>query len=95
MPDLKFQIEGVEATPNAATPLLTFKVRATDTEKQPIHSIALRVQAQIEPTCRRYTLAEQEHLRELFGEPERWSQSLHPLLWTNTNVNVPASTAAP
>ncbi len=90
MPDLSFQIEGVEATPNAAAPLLTFKVRATDAEKQPIHSIALRVQAQIEPTCRRYTPAEQEHLRELFGEPERWSQSLHPLLWTNTNVNVPA-----
>ncbi len=89
VPDLQFQIEGVEATPRAATPLLTFKVRATDAEKQPIHSIALRVQAQIEPTCRRYTPAEQEHLRELFGKPERWSQSLHPLLWTNTNVNVP------
>jgi hypothetical protein len=90
MPDLRFQVESAEATPNAATPQLTFKVRATDSEMQPIQSIALRVQIQIEPTRRRYTPEEQEHLKELFGEPERWSKSLHPLLWTNVNVNVPA-----
>ncbi len=90
MPDLQFQIDSVEATPNAAVPQLTFKVRATDSEPQPIHSVALRVQIQIEPVRRRYTPAEQEHLHELFGEPERWSKSVHPLLWTNANVNVPA-----
>ncbi len=90
MPDLRFQIETAEATPNAATPMISFKVRATDAEMQPIHSIALRVQVQIEPTRRRYTPAEQEHLKELFGEPERWSKSLRPLLWTNATVNVPA-----
>ena len=89
MPDLHFQVETAEATPNTATPLLTFKVRATDSEMQPIHSIALRVQVQIEPVRRRYTPAEQEHLAELFGEPERWSKSVHPLLWANVNVNVP------
>jgi hypothetical protein len=90
VPDLRFQIETAQATPNAATPLITFKVRATDAEKQPIHSIALRVQVQIEPTRRRYTPDEQERLKELFGEPERWSKSLHSLLWTNATVNVPA-----
>jgi hypothetical protein len=89
VPDLRFQVETAEATPNTATPLLTFKVRATDSEMQPIHSIALRVQVQIEPVRRRYTPAEQEHLAELFGEPERWSKSVHPLLWANVNVNVP------
>jgi hypothetical protein len=90
VPDLRFQVETAEATPNAATPMLTFKVRATDSEMQPIHSIALRVQVQIEPTRRRYTPDEQEHLVDLFGEAERWSKSLHPLLWTNASVNVPA-----
>ena len=90
MPDLRFQVESAEATPNAATPLLTFKVRATDAEMLPIHSIALRVQVQIEPPRRRYTPEEQEHLKDLFGEPERWSKSMHPLLWTNLSVNVPA-----
>lgn len=90
MPDLQFQIESAEAAPNAATPLITFKVRTTDSEMMPIHSVALRVQVQIEPVRRRYTPEEQEHLKELFGEPERWSKSVHPLLWANVNVNVPA-----
>lgn len=89
MPDLRFQIEGAEVAPNAASPLLNFQVRVTDAEKMPIHSIALRVQVQIEPVRRRYTPEEQGHLKELFGEPERWSKSVHPLLWVNTNVNVP------
>lgn len=90
MPDLSFHVEGVEATPHAATPQLTFKVRATDAEMQPIQSIALRVQVQIEPTRRRYTQQEQLRMEELFGEPERWSKSLHPLLWANVMLNVPA-----
>ena len=60
----------------------------------PIHSIALRVQVQIEPARRRYTTEEQGRLKELFGEPERWSKSVHPLLWTNTTVNVPGFDAS-
>ena len=94
MPDLHFQVEDVFATPNAVVPQLTFKVRITNTEPEPIHSIALRVQVQIEPVRRRYTPVEQEHLKELFGEPERWSKSVHPLLWTNANVNVTGFTGS-
>ena len=89
MPELNFQIAGAAATPNAAAPQLSFTVRVTNSASEPIHSIALRVQVQIEPVRRRYTAAEQEHLKDLFGEPERWSKSLHPLLWTNANVSVP------
>ena len=33
---------------------------------------------------------EQERLRDLFGEPERWGQTLRNLLWTNTSVGGPA-----
>jgi Family of unknown function (DUF6084) len=88
LPDLRFQVEDVLATPNAAAPQLTFKVRVTNSEPEPIHSIALRVQVQIEPVRRRYTSAEQEQLTELFGGPEQWSKSLQPLLWANVNVNV-------
>jgi Family of unknown function (DUF6084) len=93
VPDLKFQVEDVAATPNAAAPQLSFKVRIANSQGEPIHSIALRVQVQIEPVRRRYTAKEQEHLKELFGEPERWSKSLHPLLWTNANLTVPAFTS--
>jgi Family of unknown function (DUF6084) len=89
VPDLRFQVENAAATPNAATPQLSFKLRITDSEPGAIHSIALRVQVQIEPIRRRYTPTEQQQLKELFGEPEQWSKSLQPLLWTNVNLNVP------
>lgn len=94
MPDLSFQIEAAEATPNAAMPQLTFTLRIANSEPEPIHSIALRAQVQIEPVRRRYTAVEQEHLKELFGEPERWSKSVHPLLWTNANVPVSGFTGS-
>ena len=94
MPDLRFQIEDALATPNAAIPQLTFKVRIKNSESEPVHSIALRAQVQIEPVRRRYTPTEQERLKELFGEPERWSKSVHPLLWTNASVNVSGFTGS-
>lgn len=92
MPDLHFQVEDVVPTPNAAVPQLSFKVRIANSEPDPVHSIALRVQVQIEPARRRYTAEEQQRLKELFGEPERWSSSVHPLLWANLNVNVSSFT---
>lgn len=88
MPDLQFQIEAAEVTPNSSTPQITFKVLATNAEPRAIHSIALRAQVQIEPARRRYSAGEQKHLKELFGEPERWSKTLQPLLWANVNVAV-------
>ena len=94
MPDLHFQVEDAFATPNAAVPQLSFRVRITNSEPEPVHSIGMRVQVQIEPVRRRYTAEEQERLKELFGEPERWSKSVHPLLWTNANVNVGAFTGS-
>jgi hypothetical protein len=94
MPDLRFQVEDAFAVRNAATPQLSFRVRITNSEPDAVHSIALRTQIQIEPVRRRYTQAEQEHLKELFGEPERWSTTLHPLLWANMNANVPGFTGS-
>jgi hypothetical protein len=92
VPDLHFQVEGAAAIPNAATPQITFAVRVTNDEGDAIHSVALRVQTQIEPVRRRYSSVEQAQLKELFGEPERWSKTLHSLLWANINVPVQAFT---
>jgi hypothetical protein len=90
MPDLGFKIEGAEATKFAASPQIVFKLRLTNANPQEtIHSVALRCQIQIEVTRRRYTAEDQQKLRDLFGEPERWSQTLRNLLWTHVNVNVP------
>jgi Family of unknown function (DUF6084) len=89
VPDLRFQVEGVAPLPKAVSPQLAFAMRISNSGPEAIQSIALSVQVQIEPVRRRYTTQEQEHLKELFGEPERWSESLHPLLWSNVNMTVP------
>lgn len=88
MPELEFQIEDAAPTPNAAAPQLAFKLRINNSSPEPVHSIALRAQVQIEPVRRRYTATEQEHLKEMFGEPERWSKTVHSMLWANVNVSV-------
>lgn len=89
MPDLNFQVEGAEAVSFAASPLLAFKLRIANANAQePIHTIALRCQIQIEATRRRYSAQEQERLLDLFGEPERWSQTLRSMLWTHASAIV-------
>jgi hypothetical protein len=92
MPDVHFQIDDIVPASHAAIPQLTSKLSITNHEPDPIHSIALRVQLQIEPVRRRYNASERQRLKELFGEPEQWSKSLTPLLWANLNLNVPAFT---
>jgi hypothetical protein len=93
MPELHFQIEGAEAVPHAATPLIALKLRITNfTATETIHAITLRCQVQIEPAKRRYVPNEQEKLLDLFGTPERWARTVKPLLWMNTSVAVPRFT---
>jgi hypothetical protein len=90
MPDLSFKVEGAEVAKFSASPQLAFKLRITNADPaETVHSVALRCQIQIEVTRRRYDAEEQENLRDLFGEPDRWSQTLRNLLWTHVNVNVP------
>ena len=93
MPELHFQIEGAEAVPHAATPLIALKLRITNfTATETIHAITLRCQVLIEPAKRRYVPNEQEKLLDLFGTPERWARTVKPLLWMNTSVAVPRFT---
>ena len=90
MPDLNFQVEGIAAVPYAALPLLSFRVRVTNADSEEmIHSVVLRAQIQIEVTRRHYSPQEQAQLRDLFGEPERWGQTLKNMLWTHASVTVP------
>jgi hypothetical protein len=95
MPDLSFGVEAAEAVPYAAAPLLAFKLRVGNRlAGEPIHTIALRCQIMIDPARRRYQDEDQERLRDLFGEPERWGQTLRPMLWTHANVIVPSFTGS-
>jgi hypothetical protein len=93
MPELHFQIEAAEAVAHAAVPLIALKLRITNLPStETIHTLTLRCQVQIEPAKRRYLPQEQEKLLDLFGEPERWSRTVRPLLWMNTTVAVPGFT---
>lgn len=89
MSNLNFEVLGAEPLPYAASPQLIFKLRvANGNEGEAIQNIALRCQIQIEATRRRYSEEEQKRLRDLFGEPSRWSQTLKTMLWTHSNVTV-------
>src|SRR5215469_14443473 len=93
MPDLRFQVEGAEPERVAAAPLLLFKLRVTDVAPAaPVHAVMLRCQVRIEPARRRYIAAEQGRLLDLFGTPERWGQTLRPMLWTHVSLALPSFT---
>lgn len=93
MPDLSFQVEGAEVAPFAIVPLLTFRLRVTNASPdETIHNVVLRCQIQIEATKRHYAPGEETRLRDLFGEPERWGQTLRAMLWTHASVVVPPFT---
>ena len=90
MPDLSFLVESAEAVPyrRRARQSISSCGSIIRLSQEVIHTVALRCQIQMEVTRRRYTPEEQEHLRDLFGEPARWSQTLRNMLWTNTSLVV-------
>jgi hypothetical protein len=90
-----------EAAPRRGTaePLLLFKLRVREAvaaggEPTPLHAVTLRCQIRIEPGRRRYTAAEQEQLVDLFGTPERWGQTLRPMLWQHISTVLPPFTGS-
>jgi hypothetical protein len=93
VPDLQLSIENATVVPYSATPLLSFQVRIVNNPpEETIHTIAMRAQIQIEVTRRKYDPNEQARLRDLFGEPDRWGQTLRNMLWTHASVVVPRFT---
>jgi hypothetical protein len=89
MPDLDFEVERADVLPYAAVPTILFRLGVQNAvEGEAIDSISLRTQIRIAATQRRYVPDEQVKLRELFGEPHQWKDTLRSLLWTNTNTIV-------
>ena len=90
MPDLDFVVESAEVLPYAAVPTLLFRLGISNSvHGEKVDSISLHTQIRIAATQRRYDPPEQDGLRELFGEPHQWKDTLRSLLWTNTNTIVP------
>jgi hypothetical protein len=91
VPDLSFQIEKAEAQRFTVAPTLLFKLRmANAVPGEVVHSVALRCQIQLEVTRRQYSAEDQNKLRDLFGESDRWGQTLKTMLWTHASVVAPA-----
>ena len=88
MTDLHFDCVGAEADRYAVTPAMTLKLAISETAGQRVEAIALRCQLRIEPARRRYSDAEAERLEDLFGETQRWSQTLRPVQFSNVSIMV-------
>jgi uncharacterized protein DUF6084 len=91
VPDLSFQIEEAEPLRFTVAPTLLFKLRISNAvANETIHSVALRCQIQLEVTRRQYSAEDQKQLSDLFGDAERWGQTLKTMLWTHASVVAPA-----
>jgi hypothetical protein len=90
MIDLSFDVVAAQPEIHGAAPILNFRLRICEAASRPIHAILLRCRVQIEPRRRRHSSTEQERLSGLFGEPDRWKDTLRPLIWTQASVAAPA-----
>ena len=70
--------------------MLAFQLEVSNSGGELIHAVVLRCQIQIETTRRKYTEEDQRQLRDLFGEPQRWGQTLRSTLWTHAQAVVPS-----
>jgi len=91
MPELAFEVTGVDAAVRGLVPLLHFKLAITNQPpNEQVQSVILQAQIQIQAPQRAYSPDEKEKLFELFGEPDQWGQTLRNKLWAHTNTTVPA-----
>ncbi|MEV3931757.1 MULTISPECIES: DUF6084 family protein [unclassified Streptomyces] len=88
MNGLGFSVLDVVAEPYTVVPQLTARLRITDGSGDPVHAVVLHCQVRIEPQRRHYDEAEREGLRGLFGEQDRWSDTLRPFKWMQCDTTV-------
>ena len=89
-----FTVLDIAATAYAAAPELTARIRIEEPTGQRVHAIALHCQVRIEPQRRRYELADEIGLRALFGDRDRWSQTLKPFQWMQCHTTVQGFTGS-
>ena len=90
MPDLSFEVISAEVVAYSMLPMLNFKMRIINqSEEEQIHNVNLKCQIMLSVTRRRYNAEEKAKLQDLFGEPERWGETLRTLLWTHVTTVVP------
>jgi hypothetical protein len=92
--ELIFDCIGAQADRYAVVPSMSLKLRISETSGQRVEAIALRCQIRIEPARRRYSAAEAERLNDLFGDTERWANTLRPLQLVTVATMVPGFTGS-
>jgi hypothetical protein len=90
--ELVFDCVGARAERHAVVPMITLDLRITETTGEQIDAIALRCQVRIEPHRRRYSAGEAEALHDLFGDTDRWADTLKPMQFTMVSAMVPRFT---
>jgi hypothetical protein len=78
----------------AAAPELTARLRIEERSGTPVHAVALRCQVRIEPQRRGYDTSDESGLRALFGDRDRWPQTLKPFQWMQCNTTVQGFTGS-
>jgi hypothetical protein len=94
MAELVFDCTGARAEKYAVTPSMSLLLRISETTGQRVDAIALRCQIRIEPARRRYSAAEAERLNDLFGDTQRWADTLKPVQLANLSLMVPGFTGS-
>jgi len=87
--ELAFDCIGAHPDKYAVAPSMSLTLRISETSGLRVDAIALRCQIRIEPTRRRYSDAEAERLNDLFGDTQRWAETLRPLQFTTVSIMVP------
>jgi Family of unknown function (DUF6084) len=94
MAELVFDCIGTRPDKFAVIPQMLVTLRISETSGQRVEAIALRCQIRIEPARRRYTEDEAERLNDLFGDVQRWADTLKPVQFTNISIMVPGFTGS-
>lgn len=94
MSDLVFDCVGASADRYSAAPAMTLRLRIAETSGRRVAAIALRCQIRIEPQRRRYSAEEADRLHDLFGDTERWADTVKPIQLATLSTMVPSFTGS-
>ncbi|HEX4062602.1 MAG TPA: DUF6084 family protein [Streptosporangiaceae bacterium] len=94
MAELVFDCIGAHPDRYAVVPSMSLTLRISETSGQRVETIALRCQIRIEPARRRYSAEEEQRLNDLFGDTDRWADTLKPFQFTTVSVMVPGFTGS-
>jgi hypothetical protein len=94
MVDLVFDCVGASADRYSAVPAMTLRLRIAETTGAKVAAIALRCQIRIEPQRRRYSAEEADHLHDLFGDTDRWADTVKPIQLATLSTMVPSFTGS-